>query len=218
MISDLLGWTEYVPELAGGLGVALKLTAISLLLGYPLGLLLVLTTDSSSKPLRGIGFVIVEFGRGIPLLVLLLIVYQGLPQVELTPTAMISAIAAFTWSAAAYSTEIIRASLAAVPRGQSEAADAAGMSDRDRFRFIIFPQAARLAIPPLMNLAVQWFQFSSLAYVITVPEIMQAAYFQGTVTFDYLSVFIAAAFIYAAVTIPTSALVTRLEARLGRHL
>jgi polar amino acid transport system permease protein len=218
MSSSLLGWTEYLPELAGGLGVALQLTAISLLLGYPLGLLLVLVTDSRVKPLSAVGFVLVELGRGIPLLVLLLIVYQGLPQVQLTPTAVVSAVAAFTWSAAAYSTEIIRASLDAVPRGQSEAADAAGMSDRDRFRFIVFPQAARLAIPPLMNLAVQWFQFSSLAYVVTVPEIMQAAYFQGTVTFDYLSVFIAAAFLYAAVTIPASALVTRLEARLGRHL
>ncbi len=218
MSSGLLGWTEFVPELAGGLGVALKLTAASLLLGYPLGLLLVTITGSSSRPLRTVGFVIVELGRGIPLLVLLLIVYQGLPQVHVTPTAIVSAIAAFTWSAAAYSTEIIRAALGAVPPGQSEAAAAAGMSDRDRFRFIVFPQAARLAVPPLMNLAVQMFQITSLAYVVTVPEIMQAAYFQGTVTFNYLSVFVAAAFIYAAVTIPTSALVTRLEARLGRHL
>ncbi len=218
MSSDLLGWTEYVPELAVGLAVALQLTAASLLLGYPLGLVLVSITGSSSAPLRAVGLVIVELGRGIPLLVLLLIVYQGLPQVNVTPTAIVSAIAAFTWSAAAYSTEIIRAALGAVPPGQAEAADAAGMNDRDRFRFIVFPQAARLAVPPLMNLAVQMFQITSLAYVVTVPEIMQAAYFQGTVTFDYLSVFVAAAFIYAAVTIPTSALVTRLEARLGRHL
>lgn len=218
MSGNLVGWTQYVPELAGGLGVAVQLTLASLVLGYPLGLVLVGLTGRPQLAPRAIGLAVVELGRGIPLIVLLFIVYQGLPQIDVTPTAIVAAIAAFTWSAAAYSTEIIRASLGAVPPGQSEAAAAAGLSEADRFRFIVLPQAARLAVPPLMGLAVQMFQITSLAYVVTVPEIMQAAYFEGTVTFDYLSVFVAAAFVYAAVTIPSSALVSRLEARLGRHL
>ena len=215
---DLLRWTQYVPDLVDGLGVALKLTAIVLVLGYLLGLLLAQTTASSNRIVRVVALAIVEVGRGAPLLVLLYIVYQGLPQFSLTPSALISAIAAFTWSAGAYSAEIIRASLGAVPAGQREAAAAAGMGDRDAFRFIVGPQAFRLAIPPLMNLAVQFFQFTSLAYVVTVPEIMQAAYFKATVTFDYFSVFVAAGFIYAAVTIPCSFLVSRLERRMSRHL
>ena len=111
-----------------------------------------------------------------------------------------------------------RASIGAVPAGQGEAAAAAGMSDLDTFRFITAPQALRLAIPPLMSLAIQFFQFTSLAYAITVPEIMQAAYFQATVTFDYFAVFVAAGFLYAVITIPSSALVARWERRLARHL
>ena len=173
MNGDMLRWTQYLPTLLGGLGVALKLTAIVLVLGYLLGLLLAQATGSRHALIRGTALVVVEVGRGAPLLILLYIVYQGLPQVHLTPTALVSAIAAFSWSAGAYSAEIIRASLGAVPPGQGEAAAAAGMSDRDSFRFIIGPQAFRLAIPPLMNLAIQFFQFTSLAYVVTVPEIMQ---------------------------------------------
>lgn len=218
MNSDLLRWTQYIPTLLEGLGVALKLTAIVLVLGYLLGLLLAQATGSRHTPIRASALTVVELGRGAPLLVLLFIVYQGLPQIQLTPTAFVSAIAAFTWSAGAYSAEIIRASLGAVPAGQREAATAAGMNDRDAFRFIVGPQAFRLAIPPLMNLAIQFFQFTSLAYVITVPEIMQAAYFEATVTFDYFSVFVAAGFIYAAITIPCTAAVSRLERRMSRHL
>lgn len=218
MNSALLRWTQYLPDLLGGLGVALKLTAIVLILGYLLGLLLAQTTGSRITPIRVTALVVVELGRGAPLLILLYVVYQGMPQVHVTPTAMVSAIAAFTWSAGAYSAEIIRASLGGVPNGQREAATAAGMSDHDAFRFVVGPQAFRLAIPPLMNLAIQFFQFTSLAYVLTVPEIMQAAYFKATVTFDYFSVFVAAGFIYAAVTIPCSLLVSRLERRMSKHL
>ncbi|MGN6330855.1 MAG: amino acid ABC transporter permease [Motilibacteraceae bacterium] len=218
MSHTLLGWTQYLPDLLSGLRVALLLTAVSLLLGYPLGLLLAVATSSPLRWLRGLALVVVEVGRGLPLLVLLYIVYQGLPQLSVTPTAMVSAVAAFTWSAAAYSTEILRASLGAVPTGQTEAATAAGMHARDTFRFVVLPQAGRLAVPPLLNLAVQMFQITSLAYVITVPEVMQSAYFAGTVSFDYLSVFLAAAVVYAVITLPASALVSRLEGRLSRHL
>lgn len=211
-------WITYLPDLLDGLWVAVKLTAVSILLGYPLGLLLAGGIGSRFAPLRWISLAIVEFGRGVPLLVLLYLVYQGFPQIGQVPGAMTSAIIAFTISTAAYSTEISRASLGAVPRGQIEAATACGMSRADSFRLITLPQAVRLALPPLMSLAIQIFQLTSLAYLVTVPEIMQAAKFRGTVTFDYLNVYIAAAALYAAITIPASLLVNRLEGRLSRHL
>lgn len=216
--SGALQWVQYIPDVIQGLPVALELTVISLVLGYPFGLGLAVALGSTSRLVRGVALVLVEVGRGLPLLILLYLVYAGLPQLEITPTAIVSAIAAFTWSAAAYSTEILRASLGAVPPGQVEAAAAAGMDERDTFRFVVLPQAARLALPPLMNLVIIMFQATSLAFIVTVPEIMQRAYFAGTVSFDYLNVFIAAAILYAAVTIPSSVLVGRLEARLGRHL
>lgn len=218
MIENLLSWTQYLPALSKGIGVALALTGIVIVLGYLLGLALAYATASKVWIIKAISLVIVEVGRGAPLLVLLYIVYQGLPQLQLTPTAFASAVIAFTWSAGAYSAEVIRTSIEAVPQGQNEASIAVGMNSFDSFRFIIAPQAVRVGIPPLMNIAIQFFQFTSLAYVITVPEIMQAAYFQATVSFDYFSVFLAAAFIYAVITIPATMLVTRLEVRLAKHL
>jgi polar amino acid transport system permease protein len=162
--------------------------------------------------------VLVEVGRGLPLLVLLYLFYQGLPQLSVVLSALASAVWAFTWSAAAYATEIIRSSLRSVGSGQREAANAIGLDDQDQFRFVILPQAARIAIPPLLGLAIIMFQLTSLAYVIAYSEVMQSAYFLGTKTFNYFPVFLAAAAVYASVTIPASALVTGIERRLSRHV
>lgn len=217
-MSSLYAWAGYLPDLIDGLWVALRLTGLSLLFGYPLGLLLALGVGSRLAVIRWLALLLVELGRGMPLLVLLFIVYQGLPQAGFVFGPMVSAVLAFTFSAAAYSTEILRSSLGAVSPGQAEAAAAAGMSSTDSFRFIILPQAIRVALPPLLSLAIQMFQLSSLAYLVTVPEVMQAARFRSAVTFDALSVFVAAAVLYASITIPASFLVDRFEARLSRHL
>jgi len=215
---DLATWFGYVLELLPGLETALRLTGISLALGYPLALVFALFLDSRFRALRWITLVFVELGRGIPLLVLLYIFYQGLPQISIIPSAFTAAIWAFTWSTAGYATEIIRSALHSVPSGQLEAADAVGLSEGDRFRFVLIPQAARIAIPPLLGLAIIMFQLCCLAYVITVSEVMQSAYFLGTKTFNYLPVFLAAAAVYAAITIPASAAVASIERRLGRHV
>lgn len=217
-MSGLFTWVEFLPDLVSGLWVAVQLTGMALFFGYPIGLLLAVGIGSRHGVVRWIALLLVELGRGMPLLVLLFIVYQGLPQAGVVFGPMVSAVLAFTFSAAAYSTEILRSSLGAVPPGQGEAAAAAGMSRGDSFRFIVLPQAIRIALPPLLSLAIQMFQLSSLAYLVTVPEVMLAARFRSAVTFDALSAFIAAAVLYGAVTIPASLLVDRLDARLSRHL
>jgi polar amino acid transport system permease protein len=217
LASVFSGWGEDFPQLLSGLGIALELTGVSLLLGFPGGLLTALLVGSRSRLARLLGLVIVEVGRGLPLLVLLYVVYQGLPQINVSLSNFASAVVAFAWSTAAYSSEMFRASLNALPKGQREAAQASGMGQLDTFRFVLLPQALRIAIPPLLNLAVQIFQATSLAYVITVPEIMQHAYFLGTVSFLYLNVFLLAGLLYAAVTLPSSALIALLERRLSRH-
>jgi len=211
------GWGQDLPELLRGLSVALQLTGLALVLGFPGGLLTALLVSRRNRLAKLAGLVIVEVGRGLPLLVLLYLVYQGLPQIHLSLTNFLSAVAAFAWSTAAYSSEMFRASLNALPNGQREAALASGMGQVDTFRFVLLPQALRIAIPPLLNLAVQIFQATALAYVITVPEIMQHAYFLGTVSFLYLNVFLLAGVLYAAVTLPSSALIAFLERRLSRH-
>lgn len=216
-MDGFLIWIGYFREVAGGLGLAVQLAAISLALGYPLALALAVLVDHKNRLIRWVTIVFVEFGRGIPLLVLLYIFYQGLPQIGVVPTALAAAVVAFTWSTAGYATEIMRASINGVPTGQIEGAESIGLNSRDRFRFIVLPQASRIALPPLLGLAIIMFQLTSLAYVITISEVMQAAYFLGTKTFNYLSVFTAAAAVYAVITIPLSILVRILEKRVSRH-
>lgn len=215
---DIQTWFGYVLELLPGLLTAMQLTGIALALGFPLALAFALLIPWLPRPFNWIVITVVEVGRGIPLLVLLYIFYQGLPQIDIVPSAMNAAIAAFTWSTASYATETIRASIESVPKGQLEAANAVGLTAADRFRHVVLPQAARIAIPPLMGLSIIMFQLSSLAYVITISEVMQSAYFLGTKTFNYLPVFLAAAAVYASVTIPASALVSAIEKRLSKHV
>ncbi len=216
MIEYVLQLFGHVPSLAGGLFPALQLTLLSLLIGYPLGLVFASLSASRQLPVRVATIALVELGRGFPLLVLLLLVYRGFPQAGFRPGPMASAVAAFAFSAAAYSTEMLRSSVAAVPAGQREVATAIGMRDIDAFRYIVFPQAIRIALPPLMSLAIQMFQLTSLAYLVTVSEVMQRAKSTSAETFETLQVFIVAACIYASVTVPASFFVRKLEKRLSK--
>lgn len=213
--SWLVDWPKFIPELLPGLWVALGLTVASCGMGYILGFFFALMADAKSAVLRTISLVLVELGRGVPILVLLLLVYQGLPQFGILLSATPSAIAALTFSAAGYSSEMIRAGLGAVPKGQFEAARSVSMSASDTYRFVIIPQAARISIPPLVNLTIIIFQATSLATVITVPEIMQRAGIIGSATFEYMSVYTAAAVLYLCLTIPGAYLSSYFERRLG---
>jgi len=214
-ISWLHDWPQYIPELLPGLWVALGLTVISCGLGYVFGFFLALMVDARSRLVHYVALVIVELGRGVPILVLLFLVYQGLPQFGILLPPAPAAIIALTFSAAGYSSEMIRAGLNSVARGQFEAAGSVSMTKSDTYRFIIIPQAARISIPPLVNLTIIIFQATSLATVITVPEIMQRAGILGSATFEYMSVYTAAAVLYLCITIPGAFLSSYLEMRMG---
>ncbi|RGE20067.1 amino acid ABC transporter permease [Leucobacter sp. wl10] len=213
--SWLWSWPVHVPSLLPGLAVAILITVLSCTIGYPLGFFLALLSESRSAWIRWTAIVVVETGRGVPALVLLYLVYRGLPQFGVLLEALPASVVALTVTAAAYSAEMIRASIAALPPGQTDAADALGLVRADRFRFVILPQAARISIPPLVNLTITMFHITSLASVITVAEIMQAAYLSGAINWQYMSVYIAAAFVYAVIAIPGAVLAGRLERRLS---
>lgn len=213
--SWLYDWPQYIPELLPGLWVGMLMTALSCLMGYIIGFFLALLVEAPSKIVRGAALVVVELGRGIPILVLLFLFYQGLPQLGMLLDPYPAAIAALTFSSAGYSSEMIRAGLAAVPKGQREAANSLSMSVVDSYRFIIIPQASRVSIPPLVNLTIIIFQATSMATVITVPEIMQQAGIIGAASFEYMSVYTAAAVLYLCITIPGAVLSGYLEERMG---
>lgn len=211
-------WPSYLPGLLAGLGISVQVALLSLLVGLPGGLLLAIGASSKKKLVRVLIIGIVEVGRGTPALVVLQIFYFGLPASGLTLSSMWASVVALAATTAAYTSEILRGGLQAVPQGEVEAAGALGMSRRDTLRFIVIPQGFRVAIPSLIGFAILIFQATSLAYTVALPELLSQAYSIGSTTFNYLSVLVLAGLMYAAITIPASWLTSRAEKRLARHL
>lgn len=215
VISD---WSSYFPDLLEGLLVSVQLAAISLGLGIPLGLVLAIANGSGGRVARAVAIVLVEIGRGMPALVMLQIVYFGLPDLGLSFGSFVSAAVALTLTSAAYTSEIIRGGLQSVPAGEVEAAEALNMARLDILRFIVIPQGMRVAVPSLMGFSILIFQATALAYTIALPELLATAYSIGSSTFRYMSVLVLAGLMYLAITIPMSFLTERVEMRLSRHL
>lgn len=211
-------WISWLPALSPGLGVSLTLTGLCLLFGMPFGLLLALMLEGPVKPLRIAALVVVEVGRGAPALVLLYLLYFGLPEGGVTLSAFATGVISLSWTTGAYASELFRSGLAAVPAGQREAAITSGLRGWSGFRYIILPQAIRISTPPLASLGVTIFQTSSLAFVIAVPELMSKAYALGSITFEYLSVFALTSVLYGSITLVALAFVRLAEQRLSRHL
>jgi len=211
-------WADWTPRLLDGLALSLKVTGLSLAIGLTLGLVLALWSSAKRLPVRLPAIVLVEVGRGMPALVMLQLIYFGLPDAGLTLETFPAVVVALSLTTAAYTSEIIRAGLRAVPTGQLEAASALGMSGGDTQRFVVIPQGLRIALPTLMGFAILIFQISALAYSVGLPELLSQAYSIGAATYRYLDVLVLAGLFYLAVTIPASWLVARLERRLNRHL
>jgi polar amino acid transport system permease protein len=217
-MSFLNDWVQWFPDLFSGLVVSIELTALCLLVGMPFGLLLALMIESRYVPLRWIAFALVEIGRGAPALVLLYMLYYALPQGGVTLPAFVVAVISLGWNTGAYTSELFRAGIGAVPRGQREAATTCGLTGWWGFQHIILPQALRISVPPLASFSITLFQATSLAFVIAVPELMSHAYELAAVTFQYLSIFCLTAAMYAVVTLIALGFVRLAEQRLGRHL
>ncbi|PZQ80163.1 MAG: amino acid ABC transporter permease [Ancylobacter novellus] len=217
-MSDLLDfWAEHLPAMLDGLLVSVQVTGLSLAIGVPLGLALALMVQSSSRPLRGIALVVVEVGRGAPALILLQFTYFGLPNAGLSLDSFASAVIALAWCTGAYTSEIIRAGLEAVPHGQREAAEAIGLNQVDALRYVILPQALRVAVPALLGFAILMLQASSLCFAIALPELVSQAYLIGSTTFRYMPILFLAGALYAAICIPATIAVSALERKLGAH-
>lgn len=211
-------WADWLPRLWDGLVVSLQVTGLSLVIGFAIGLGFALLSSARSRFVRWPAVVLVEVGRGMPALVMLQLVYFGLPGAGVTLDAFPATVVALTLTTAAYTSEIIRAGLRAVPSGELEAANALGLSRADAMRFIVIPQGLRIALPTLMGFAILIFQVSALAFSLGLPELLSQAYSIGAATFRYFDILFLAGLLYLAITIPASWLVDRLERRLSKHL
>ena len=209
---------ESLPTLLwAGLVYTIPLTLLSFALGLSLGLGTALLRLFGPRPLALLARFYVWVFRGTPLLVQLFVIFYGLPSVGIYLDAFPAALIGFTLNVGAYGSEIIRATINAVPRGQWEAAYSIGMSWRQALTRTVLPQAAKIAVPPLSNTFLSLVKDTSLAAAITVPELFQAAQRIVATTYEPLILYILAALIYLALSSVLSRLQAWLEVRYGRY-
>ena len=205
------------PLLWAALVFTAPLTLLSFALGLTVGLIVALVRLFGPAPLAAAVRFYVWIIRGTPLLVQLFLIFYGLPAAGIVLDAFPAALIGFTLNIGAYSSEIIRAVIGSVPKGQWEAAYSIGMTWGQAMRRTILPQAGRVAVPPLSNTFISLVKDTSLAAAITVPELFQAAQRIVAVTYEPLILYIEAALIYLVMSSVLSALQVRLEKRLGRY-
>jgi polar amino acid transport system permease protein len=210
---DFQSWPEWAHELLPGLKISAQLLVGVVLLGSLLALVLSRARASRHVLVRAVSIVVMEIGRGFPALVGLYLVYYGLPSAGLTLGSFTAATIALSVNFAGYTSDVLRAGFEAVPTGQVEASQALGLPRRTEFFRIVLPQATHVFLPPMLSWVVIYFQATSLAFAISVPEIMSSAYQIASNEYKYLDLFLVAGLLYAVICIPMSKLVNFLEGR-----
>ena len=205
------------PLLYAGLVFTVPLTLISFALGLSLAFAVALVRLFGSPRWVAVVRFYVWLIRGSPLLVQLFVIFYGLPSVGITFDPLTAAVIGFTLNVGAYNSEVIRGAIQSIPDGQWQAAYSMGMTRRQALISIVLPQAARLALPPLANAFIALVKDTSMAAVLTVPEVFQAAQRIAAVTYEPLILYIEAALIYLVFCSVLSSVQTRLEARFSRH-
>jgi L-cystine transport system permease protein len=211
---DLLA--RALPLLDDALLTTLWLGLSSFAIGSALGLFLALARLSALRPLRAFSIAYISVFRGTPLLVQILLIYFGLPQIGIVIEPIPSAILALSLNAASYLSENFRSGILAVEKGQREAAGALGMTAAQALRRVILPQAVRIAIPPVGNRLVALMKDTSLASVVTVVELTRIAERVGSATFRYMEMFLIVAVVYWMINNVLAAGQAVLERRLAR--
>lgn len=204
------------PYLLGGVGTTLWLTVISITLGLVLGFVIAIMRRSRLPVLKGPAHFYVWFFRGTPVLVQLIVIYTALPQFGIRLSVIESALLGLTLNEAAYLAEIVRAGISAVPLGQTNAARALGMRDRDVMRYVVMPQALRIIIPPLGNSVNGLLKTTSVASVISMEELLRRTQVLIQERFMVLELFAVASIYYLLMTTAWDFVQRRIERRFGR--
>jgi polar amino acid transport system substrate-binding protein len=155
----------------------------------------------------------VEITRGTPLLIQLYVLYYGLPNLGLQLNALVAAVLGVGFNYAAYESEIYRAGILSVPRGQEEAARSLGLTTWQTLRHVVLPQAIRTVLPPSTNDFIALFKDTSLVSIITVMELTRAYSQAATATFRFLELGLLTAGLYLMMSLPLSFLSRRLESQ-----
>lgn len=207
-----------LPFVLGGLPITLIVSIVSMGIGLVLGLLLALAKNSKRLLFHWPAKIYISFMRGTPILVFLFILYFGLPVIGIQFTALVAACLGFGLNSAAYIAEINRSSLNSIDSGQWESAKALNLSYWQSLRIVILPQATRIAIPPLTNVFMDIVKATSLAAVITVPELFQKTQIVAGREFDAMTMYILVALIYWPICVVIAFMQDYLEKRFSKFI
>lgn len=207
---------EVAPDLlAAFLKYTLGVTLVSAALAIALGLVLALGRRSDLKLVSWPSFWIVEFVRSTPIPIQLFFVYFGMPAIGLRPSALVTGVAVFGLHYAAYMSEVYRAGIEAIPKGQWEAATALSLPPQRTWRAVILPQVVRRILPSIGNQIIALFKETPFLIVIGVPEMVTVANQVGSQNFRFIEPITIAGLIFLAASYPTSVLIRKLEIRLA---
>ncbi|MGH7068532.1 MAG: amino acid ABC transporter permease [Acetobacteraceae bacterium] len=199
-----------------GAGVTLGLSVAAMVLGLACGLLAALMRLSSNRAASGISGFYIWVMRGTPVLVQLIVIYTGLPQLGIKLGVLPAAIIGLGVNEGAYLAEIFRAGIMAVPKGQREAAQALGLSRLQCLRLVILPQALRIVIPPIGNSFNGMMKMSSLASVISMNELLRRTEMLIQVQFRVLELFVVASIYYLILTTAWGFVQRKIEQSMSR--
>jgi L-cystine transport system permease protein len=209
---------SFFPLLKAGMKFTVTLAVVSFAFGLIFAFILAISKLSGIKVLVVISSFIVWSVRGIPLIVLLFLIFYGLPRIGIVFGPFTAAVIGFTINEGAYSGEVIRASILSVSRGQWEATKAIGMTPFQTLRYVVVPQAAVVAVPPLTNNFISLVKDTSLAAILTVPEMFQIGQQIVAVTYEPLWLYMEVGFIYVMFCSILSLAQSKLEVFFGKHL
>lgn len=223
-VLDILA--EHWPRYLSGTWLTVQLVVISAILGLLLAVPLALARLSANPVVRGAATSYSLFFRGTPLLVQIFLVYFGLGQFDFVRSsflwpvlreAYVCALITFVLNTAAYSAEVVRGGILAVPRGEIEAARACGMSAFSTYRLVILPRAFSIALPAYSNEVIILMKGTALASTITLLELMGEAQLISSRTYKPIQVFVIAGIIYYVLTLIITRIFRVLEARYNRY-
>jgi polar amino acid transport system permease protein len=199
-----------------GVVTTLYISAISIVVATIIALIGAIAKLSKNGVVYGLATFYTSLFRGLPLLMQIYIIYLGLPQVGYVISAVPAGILALSLCYGAYMTEIFRAGIESISRGQSEGATALGLNSSQTMALVILPQAMRVIIPPTGNQFIAMLKDSSLVSVVGVWEIMYLARTQGQTEFRHIEMLITASMIYWVLSMGLELLQSRIEERFGR--
>ncbi len=205
---------EWGPFILGGVPITILVSVLSIFFATIFAVVGALGRLSSISPIFATASLYVSMVRGTPLIVQIIFVYGALPQFGIVLPPLAAGVFALSFNYGAYMTEIFRAGIQAIPRGQIEAAAALGMTDRLTMRRIILPQATRIVIPAIGNEFIAMIKDSALVSYVTIQETFWRASTTGSRSFRMFETLLIAALIYWVLTMIFSVAQERLERRL----